>query len=443
MRRRRMTGILLILLLVFAAGYFAADMLNSSEVGTNIYSFESGSIASIHIKSPDNGVSFEKVGDEWAIVEPAAYKTDGEMVRVLANKLESLDAIRVIEKRTNDLNKYGLDNPRLSVTLSLINGTEKTLLIGEETASKYQYYVKDSQKDVICTLSHTDVEAFGNGDPSVFRDRNLFYVDKNNINVFCLYHNEKIDMLLLQYETGKWEFSEPFKANAKNDFVNDILKKIGELKIKDFIDDAPSDLDKYGLDKPVFSIEVGDRNGKLQKISFGDIDYGKKEAFLCVDDEKVIYTVPIDSFNPNDINLADLLNEAPLSVAIDSVKSIMINDKGVVSEFIRDTSKQDEDIFIFNGEMVSKDDFIALYVNMMALTSDGYDGADVKRTTEMTIVYKSMEGDDTIKLELSARDDKSYFLTVDDDPLPFYVSAQKVELVRRWMSKVTGKQGVE
>ena len=102
------------------------------------------------------------------------------MVRVLANKLESLDAIRVIEKRTGDLNKYGLDNPGLSVTVSLINGTVKTLLIGEETASKYQYYVKDSQKDIIYTLSHTDVEAFGNGDPSVFRDRNLFYVEKIN-----------------------------------------------------------------------------------------------------------------------------------------------------------------------------------------------------------------------------------------------------------------------
>jgi len=443
MRRRRLTAILLILLFAFAALYFAADILNSSQSSTDIYNLESGSIARIQIKSRDNRVGFEKVGDEWTIVEPVAYKTDTEMVRALVNKLESLDAIRVIEKRANNLGKYGLDNPRLSVTVSLINGTEKTLLIGEETASKYQFYVKDSQRDTVYTLSNTDVEAFGDGDPAVFRDRNLFYIDKDRINVFCLYRNEKIDMVLLQYETGKWEFSEPFRANAKNDFVNDILKKVGKLKIKDFIDDDPSDLGKYGLDKPVFSIEVGDRDGKLQKIAFGNIDDEKKEAFLCVDDGKAVYTVPADDFNPKDIDLADLLNEAPLSVAIDSVKTVVINDRGIVSEFMRDTEKPDDDIFIFNGGAVAKDDFIALYVNMMALTSDGYDPADVVRTPEMTIIYKSLEGNYTIKLELSPRDDKSYFLTVDDEPLPFYVSSQKVELVRRWLAKATKKQGFE
>lgn len=436
MKRRRLTLILLIMLLILAAAYYTANIMNSSENDTSIFNLESGSTAGIRIVSQNVSVGFEKHGEQWAMVEPVAYKTDGEMVKRLAAKLESLNALRVIEKRATDLNKYGLEEPELSVTLLLQNGTEKTLLIGEETASKYQYYVKDSQKDIVYTLSLSDVEAFGNGDPSVFRDRNMFYIDKEKINVFCLYHNDKREMLLLKYGTGKWEFSEPFKTNAKSDAVNDIIKKIGGLKIKDFIEDDPSDLNKYGLENAIYSVEIGDQNGKIQKILFGYIDDEKKESFICVEDAKEIYTVSIDEFSPKDVIIADLLNEAPLSVAIDSVKTIMINDEGTVSEFRRDTAKPDDDVFTLDGEAIIKDDFIALYVNMMALTSDGYDAGYVERTPEMTIIYKSMQGNDSIKLELSARDDKSYFLTVDDNPLPFYVTAQKVDLVRRWLAKI-------
>ncbi len=437
MKKRRLTIILIIILLIFAAVYYiATNIMNSSDNNTGIFNLESGSTAKIRIVSQNISVGFEKHDEQWVMVEPAAYNIDSEMVQRLTVKLENLNALRVIEKRAANLNKYGLEDPKMTVTLSLQNGTEKALLIGEETASKYQYYVKDAQKDTVYTLALSDVEAFGGGDPSVFRDRNLFNIDKDKINVFCLYRNDIREMLLLKYDTGKWEFSEPFKTNAKSDAVNDIIKKIGGLKIKDFVEEDPSDLNKYGLDNSFYSVEIGDQNGMIQKISFGNIDKAKKEAFIRLDDAGEIYTVSVDEFSPEDVIIADLLNEAPLSVAIDSVKTIIINDEGSVSEFNRDTTKPDDDVFTFNDETVIKDDFIALYVNMMALTSDGYDAGYDERIPEMTIIYKSMQGNDTIKLELSARDDKSYFLTVDDNPLPFYVAAQKVDLVRRWLAKI-------
>ncbi len=436
MRRRRLTVVLLIILLVFGAGFYAISILNPSETVTSIFDLENGSIIGIHIASRDKQVSFEKHEEQWAMVEPAPHKTDAQMVSRIADKLESLDALRVIEKRADNLSKYGLDEPDLSVTVSLKNGRDKTLLIGEETASRYQYYVKDSQRDAVYTISLTDVETLGKGDPSVFRDRTLIFIDKEKINLFCLYHNGKREMVLLQYKTGKWEFSEPFRTSAGSDAVTDILKRISSLKIKDFIEDNPSDLSKYGLERPAYSIEIGDQNGNIQKILFGSTNVEKNEAFVCLENAKEVYTVPADDFDPKNVNISDLLSEAPLSVAIDSVKTIMINDRGMVCEFERDTSRPEEEIFTYKGEIIKEDDLIALYVNMMALTSDGYDANDVERTPETTIIYKSLVGNYSIKLELSARDDKSYFLTVDDEPLPFYVSAQKVDLVRRWLAKI-------
>ena len=440
MRNVRTVVILSILLLVSIVGFYLSTALNSAESDEMIYKLESGSVRAIRITSPVTAVGFEKKDGKWVMVKPAEYKINEELVCRLAVKLEKFYTLRVIEKTPVDLKRYGLDTPEMSVCFRLEDGSEKTLLIGGESASKYQRYVRDSHGDIVYSVSSTDTEAFGNGNPSFYRDRSLLSADKADINLLTVNMDGKTELQLIEYEAGKWQFREPGRANAKNDEVNEILKGVCGLTIKEFIEDDPVDLKQYGLDKPAFIIEVGDRNGKLQNIRFGHMDDVKKEAYVSMDEEKGVYNVSIRDFNPKEIKMADLLNEAPLSIGIDSGKTVEINDRGVITKFMRDQIKPDDNVFTLNGKATKKEDFIAFYVDLMSLTSEGYDAANTGESPELSILYEAAEGDGRIVLALSRRDDSTYFLTVDGQPLPYYVSAQKVDLARRWLKRVKENQ---
>jgi hypothetical protein len=310
MRNGRLALILFVILLISIAGYNAAKALRTADSKT-IYKLESGSIDAIQITAKDTGVSFAKNDVGWVMIEPAGYKTDKGTVEGLEKLFENLSAVRSIEKNPKDLNKYGLIDPVMTARIKLKDGREKTLLIGGVAASKYQYYVKDSEVNTVYTMSAADVETLGDGDPYSFRDRELLAVEKGKISLLSLDLSGKREMSLRQYDAGKWEFIEPVRTSAKNDALNEIIKGIAGLKIKDFVEDAPDGLYRFGLDKPAFSLEIGDQNGKIQRIDFGKRDQEKEEVYICSDHEKGVFTVSTQDFDPYDIKLGDLLNETP------------------------------------------------------------------------------------------------------------------------------------
>ena len=417
------------------AGYLLIGSKKTAEVSNTIYKFEDNSITEISIKSDSGSVQFLKTDGKWEMLEPKRYLINQESVIRMEKRLENLEALRVIEKAAVDLSKYGLDKPKTTIKFKTQDGKENILYIGLKTASNYQVYAQKPVSNSVYTVTLTDLEAFGNGDPSGFRDRNFLSIDKNAINTFSLDINEKRELKLSEYEPGRWEFNEPCRVEAKSDAIKEILKGISSFTIKEFVEDASTDLEKYNLKNPIYTLALGDKSGNTQIIYFGKSDKNKKEAFIKLDNDNSVYTVSTETFSPEGVILSDLLNETPLSIGIGIVNKIVINDGDVISEFNRDTSKAD-DVFTNKGKALDKDSFIALYVNMMALTADGYDEGNKGGPPSITITYEIIENRGSVKMELSKRNDTSYFITVDGKPLPLYVSGQKVELVRRWIKRV-------
>lgn len=433
MRSYRLTVILLIILAVSIGVYALIGAAKPSESSKLIYSYEKDSIVEISITAGESKTTFVNNSGQWEMTEPEKYKINKELVDILARKLENLEALRVIEKDSKELGRYGLDKPGLCVNFKLKDGKKKSLLIGVETASKFQNYVKDGDGSTIYTVTQTDLDCFKNGRTAEFRDRNFLSVDRTKLSSFGLDINKKRELKLVEYEAGKWEFAEPCRVNAKNDAVKDILKGIVQLKIKDFIEDNPTDLARYSLDNPLYTLQLGDKNGKTQTMHFGKADEDMKAVYMMLDDMKGVFTISTEGFVPESIKIGDLLSEAPLSIGIGKVSSITVNNRGIVSKFIRDTAKED-DIFTLAGKQLNMENFTALYVNLMALTSDGYDAGNKGESPDLSVTYELLDNS-RITMELTKRNESSYYLTVDGKPMPFYVGSQKVELVRRWLKR--------
>ena len=79
---------------------------------------------------------------------------------------------------------------------------------------------------------------------------------------------------------------------------------------------------------------------------------------------------------------------------------------------------------------------MALYVNIMALSAEGYDETGMRFQTELSITFDLINSPESIKLDLSKRDEKSYFIALNGESLPFYIKGKKIDLVRKWMNRI-------
>ena len=435
MKNFQSTFIFLAILIVLLAAFFLSNNILAYK-DKAIYKLAPQSIVQIAIESEQGRCSFIKNGDNWKMIEPKEYKINEELVNMMARKLENLEALRILQNNSGDLSQYGLDRPSMTIWFRHSEGQESKLLIGHNTASNYQYYVMDSDSEAVCTITANDLEVFKEGKAFEFRDRCILTQGLGRVKRFGIESGENKEIELIEYEAGKWLLVEPCKVEVKNDYVNEILSAVAKLEIKEFIEDDPEDLDKYGLENPMYTLFLEDEKGSIRNFYFCPAENDKKELYIKTDSEKGVFKISSDAFNPGLIVIEDLINIAPLSIGVGHISKITINDYGIISEFKRDFANPDDDIFTLNGHHISSEDFMALYVNIMALSAEGYDETGMRFQTELSITFDLINSPESIKLDLSKRDEKSYFIALNGESLPFYIKGKKIDLVRKWMNRI-------
>jgi hypothetical protein len=434
MKNYRLTIILLIVFATLIGYYLYLNNVKPYEATKEIFGFKKGSITEIVISTTKTHLKFQKHGNHWTMVEPSSYQIDQEKLNSFEDQINHLSTIRMIAKDTNEVSRYGLEKPNVSITVKSNNDKTSTLLIGAETASKTEYYAMKGNQKVIYTVNKSDIDGF-KVVPSDFRDRNLLTITPDFITTLSMIAGLGPEFRLNKGNNGRWQFVLPVRANVKGKVLQEILGMVMSLKIQEFISDKTALLERYGLERPSCTLAIGDKNGKVQTIYFGKTDPSKRSTFIKINGSDEIYTVSSDLFRPDNLDMGRLFDVAPLSIGIGDVNKIEIMDKGRIVQFSREVSKQPEDIFTIAKKPINSEDFNSLYVNIMSLTSAGYDSGNKAQAIELSVLFE-LKGDKKIKAEFSRRDNNSYFITVDGRPLPFYIEARKIELVRKWLQRV-------
>ncbi len=403
-----------------------------SKQDRSLYHYEEQSVEEIQIVSGNGEVSFVKKQNAWVMTQPKEYRISIDAVDRLENRLKDFLASRILDE-AGELEKYGLDEPSARIRFKLSDGTEHTLLIGDMTASKVQYYAKDADADKIYILGSYDVENFL-APVSEFRDRSILTVNAETISTIGMLTEQTREFQVVGSDADEWVLSQPLEVAARGDAVKEMLSDILELKIKDFVDEEPDDLSAYGLDKPLYTLELADDKKNKQTIYFGKLDEDEQIVYIMLDDSNEVYTLSLEVFDPRRFKISNFLNEAPLSVAITDVNKVSIVSSGTQADFERDASKAD-DIFTYKGKDINMEYFTALYVNIMALAAEGYDPGYQGGTPELTVTLEC-SGGKTITAEFVKRDDLSYYFVLNGEARPYYVGERKVDLITRWTERV-------
>jgi hypothetical protein len=87
------------------------------------------------------------------------------------------------------------------------------------------------------------------------RHKKIFAFKREDVERLRILRSGEPEMELVK-EGDRWELVLPFRARASETEVDQILNKLTTLKAEAFVDEAPKDLADYGLEQPVWKIEV-------------------------------------------------------------------------------------------------------------------------------------------------------------------------------------------
>ncbi|MBN1481553.1 DUF4340 domain-containing protein [candidate division KSB1 bacterium] len=212
-----------------------------------VLGFEKNQVRSFDLKNVNGSFSLAKESGEWKIKSPGEYEADETEIDKVLNRLNSERAKEFVDEAPGDVRQYGLSDPGVQVDLMLgENRAKKTLLIGALDGDRY--YAKDESRAPVFQVDSAFVSIL-NPDLYTLRLKDLADFSNSDVNRFELEFSGQT-IVCSKDTSGTWMILKPESRKAKSWKISSITREASQLEVVEFVDDAPSSLDKYGLSAP-------------------------------------------------------------------------------------------------------------------------------------------------------------------------------------------------
>lgn len=218
-------------------------------------------VAAFEIKSEKTKepILFErKDSKEWHISKPSDLRADNQAVNDLFDKIVKLGQVRVITKAPSksELSNFGLSSPKATIALHLKGGKTLTLELGDKSFDSMDVYAQQRGKKKVFLV---EVSLFDNVDKELkdFRDKTALRLEKDKVEKFALAYTDSA--LEFQRAGDDWKLMKPMETAADKTEVDNLLQKIIDLKADNFVEDNPTNIRQYSIDKPWIRVDAWKR----------------------------------------------------------------------------------------------------------------------------------------------------------------------------------------
>ncbi|HEV2315202.1 MAG TPA: DUF4340 domain-containing protein [Candidatus Acidoferrales bacterium] len=233
-------------------------------------------ITGITIDDASGAIAVTKKNSTWEIAKPKEVLADSSAVDSLASALSTDKFTDVVSESPDDLAKYGLTHPSMSVTAA-IKGQEFHLLVGKKNGDNY--YARDTARPMIFEISSTVYDAL-NKKLFDLRDKSILQFDPANVTVVEI-HNASGAIQCVQGKDDQWTILQPVADKGKAIQSWKILDPLQNARAKQ-IYDTPSRSVLAHLAKPAIDVILTDKSGKKTTIDIsaavGDSVYVRTTA---------------------------------------------------------------------------------------------------------------------------------------------------------------------
>jgi hypothetical protein len=196
-------------------------------------------------------------GEAWRLVEPMEYPADEATVSSTLGSLANLKAERRLAAAGLEAAAYGLDPPAATISLSLDDGTELTLAVGDELPLGSTRALRRGGSDEIVIAPGWFMSDLERGLDD-WRSREV--VDLEADEVASITIEAGPDTIRALRSGEQWRLESPLEDLADRDHLQGLLSDLAALRIEEFLDSAAS-LEELGLTAPEYRLTIVPADG--------------------------------------------------------------------------------------------------------------------------------------------------------------------------------------
>lgn len=261
-KKKKLIGLLsaLVVLILLTAAYFCLKNYNkeqeaeseTEDTSVAVTSIEETDITGFTYTLDKEKLEFKKEDDNWHYTQDENFPVDQDKMKTLLDNFKDIKAVRDLGQLEN-LEDYGLKEPRNTVTVTSNNGVETVFYIGNENETTGDYYMYMNNPEHIYTVSSTFANAFNGKLYDLVVDSSFPSITSNSIIKAVI--DQPDNQLTLESsrdDSATWSVtdSKNQKKEADGTKSNQLLSNVTSLNFTDYIDYNCKDLEQYGLKDP-------------------------------------------------------------------------------------------------------------------------------------------------------------------------------------------------
>jgi hypothetical protein len=99
-------------------------------------------VIAVELRAGDRGLRCERVGGRWQVAAPAGVETSADLIAAIVNILTQGNVVEVVSHEAERMAEFGLDPPRVSISLTNAAGLQETLYLGARNPAQTAVYAR-------------------------------------------------------------------------------------------------------------------------------------------------------------------------------------------------------------------------------------------------------------------------------------------------------------
>jgi Domain of unknown function (DUF4340) len=224
---------------------------------------ESESLSGFELKNASGEIAATKDSAGWMLTKPENKPADTDTVSQLVATVSTARMESVASETPENLGKYGLASPAITLETTDSKGNRQTLIVGKKDGD--DYFARDLSRPMIFRINDDLYKKLSEKFDD-FRDKTVLHFSADDINHIEV-HNSSGTIVLNRKEAGKedWTIEQPDSDKGKAAASWKVFSPIEGARADAVLDHAPAEA-LAGLAKPAIEVILTDKNGK--KITF-------------------------------------------------------------------------------------------------------------------------------------------------------------------------------
>jgi len=238
------------------------EELAAKEAEEKLFGLDIKKVTSLTVRAKGETTVLEKRDGSWWVVAPVGSLADAAAVDRLLQDLSEAKRTRVILEDA-DLSTFGLEEPSVRVEAKTEDGQTAYVAVGNQNTFDSSYFVSNAPRKVFAGTSwlksSLEKTSFD------LRDKRLAILSRDALERVRIEGNRYLVELARQ--DGKWKMLAPKENNTDEREVDNLLRKIVDLKAIAF-----PDKNNVKLGNPELTVKVGVRDGEERTIQLWKVD---------------------------------------------------------------------------------------------------------------------------------------------------------------------------